>query len=117
LGERAEIKITAEAQQNNVTAADITITYDPNRVEGEFEPDARFTTIINDAKTPGKVRYVGVNPTATAITGTFNIGTFKLTGKQAGTAVLKFENIHINASGVESALRIKDYPEGSYTIN
>lgn len=126
LGNALDVNVAVNAGQNNISAVDISFTYDANILEKNtgvlnvpiFTPSSSFTTIINDENTPGTVHFVGVNPTSNTLTGSVNIGKLNFAAKTSGTATVGFSNIHINASGVPGALPVDttNTQNGSYTI-
>ncbi len=126
-GNALDVNVTVNAGQNNVSAVDISFTYDANILEKNtgvlnvpiFTPSSSFTTIINNENTPGTVHFVGVNPTSNTLTGSINIGKLNFAAKTSGTATVGFSNIHINASGITGALPIdtENTKTGTYTIS
>lgn len=120
VGSTLNVAVTINGAQNNISAVDITFSYDANLLGNPtFQPATTFTTIINNAATPGTIHFVGVNPTSNAIIGSsINIGTISLNAKAAGTATIGFSNIHVNASGVAGALPVdtNNTKNGTYTI-
>jgi hypothetical protein len=119
VGEKLIVDVNINAGEQNITAADITLKYDANLLAPDssaLTPNSAFTTIINDQKTKGKIHYVGVNPTANIINGDFKLGTLSFSVIGEGNAVIEFEDIHINASGVPRQLRIDGEIFGTYKI-
>lgn len=121
VGGNLAVQVNINGADNNISAVDISFTYDSNLLQLlSYSPSSLFTTIINDSNTLGTIHYVGVNPTSNPITGSsINIGALVFKGKATGTAKVGFSNIHINASGVPGALPVntENTKEGTYTIN
>ena len=127
VGETLGIEMKLNAGLNNITAIDITITYDAALLEGNtasgaanpiFANDARFSTVLLETQKAGTIHWVGVNPTQTAIGGTVDFAKLVFKAKASGVASVGFSDIHVNASGVSGALPINtdDTKPGAYTI-
>lgn len=120
IGGNLNIQSTINGADNNVSAVDISFSYDTNLLGNpNFQPATTFTTIVNDTATPGTIHFVGVNPTSNAITGaSINLGSLSFAAKAQGTAIVGFSNIHVNASGVAGALPVDttNTKTGTYTI-
>ena len=123
VGENLVLEVKINASGNNITAADITFTYDAGRLNltsNGLQASSVFTTIQNGTTIPRTIHYVGVNPSSSDITGNeIMIGTLAFTATEPGQATVGFSNIHINASGVDGALPIDtdNTKNGTYTIS
>src|SRR3989344_6152687 len=71
LGTQFDVELRINTNTNNVTALDITITYDASILTlVSFTPASTFSTITNNSSTPGTLHYVGVSmPENPPITG------------------------------------------------
>lgn len=128
-GDNLDVQVTLNGGDNDISAVDITFTYDSELLEpasqsGQVNPFAPITggflPITNTLTTPGTVHFVGVNPTSNPITGAnIPLGTFHFTAKAEGDATIGFSNIHINGAGVASALPVDSTNTkiGHYTIS
>ncbi len=139
------IDVTLDTNQNNVTAVDITFAFDKDVLGyggplaecpaptdlshvdcpssdniSPFVPDRTFTTILNKVDyATGTVHFVGINPTATTITGpNVKLGIFQFRGGAAGTGRVSFTNIHVNAAGIADAVPFDSDRTvgGTYTV-
>jgi len=115
-----DVALTINTNTNNVSALDITITYNSKILTlVSFTPASTFSTITNDSSTRGTLHYVGVNPTSSPITGgAVSIGSLKFQGVTAGTASVGFSNIQATAQGQSGLLPIDtaNTRNGSYVI-
>lgn len=140
IGEDAGIQVTVDGAGHDISAVDITLTYDPAlfapfttcppatnppmgmpcTVNNPFSPAATFATITNASdRTIGTIHFVGVNPTSNPITSaSIPLGTIHLQALAVGTAQVGFANIHINGAGVSGALPVDATATkiGTYTI-
>lgn len=139
IGQALKVEVRLNGGSNNISAVDITFSYDKDLLDvpirecappppeitnyqcgaGPLDPSSTFATVINDSGTLGVIRYVGVNPTGNTITGTeISLGFLNFIGKAQGNAEIGFSNIHVNASGVAGALPVdtENTKNGTYTI-
>ncbi|HVT00965.1 MAG TPA: cohesin domain-containing protein [Patescibacteria group bacterium] len=128
VGDKLTVQVNLNTAQNNVSAADITFTYDPavlsvnpTSTSGAlgFTPASTLTAVTNDSATPGTIHFVGVNPSSASISGSMvNIGTITLLAKADGASTIGFSNIQITAAGVSTILPIdtNNTKNGTYTI-
>jgi len=129
VGEVFLVPVSINTAQNNVTAVDITFSFDANLLAActqdtncpaLFTPSPTFSQILLTTTPAGTIHYVGVNPTSNVLTGpSVSIGTLAFQAKAAGTATVGFTNIHVNASEVATALPV-NYDltlAGTYTIS
>ena len=114
-----DITVQLRAGSSDVSAVDFILNFNREILEMvAFTPSAVYQAVINGPpdNIAGSFRYVGVNPTATPVTGNINIGLARFRAKAVGTSPLGISNALIAVSGETTGTSYANTSAGNVTI-
>jgi hypothetical protein len=122
LGNNATFDIALQAQTNNTTGIDITLSFDPTKVQtATWQPAAHgFSNTLNNGvvnMTAGTIRFTVVNVDPTQMPSTIQLGRVVLTTKALGTSNLSISKSQVTAAGIDTALPVNPITPATYTVN
>jgi hypothetical protein len=122
LGSNATFDIGLQAQTNNTTGVDITMNFDPTKVQtATWQPAAHgFSNTLNNGvvnMTAGTIRFTVVNVDPTQMPSTIQLGRVVLTTKALGTSNLSISKSQVTAAGIDTALPVNPITPATYTVN
>lgn len=114
----ATLTLTTPDFSYDISAFDITITYDKNILEVEnIKPNTQYDSslALSISNNIGSVRYARANSTKLDITGRIELGIITFRGKAKGQSQVKLQNVQITASRKAGILPINT-TFANYTI-
>ncbi len=121
-GDSFNVTLKLNASTFNISALDITVNFDKDKLELiNFVPasDSHIDSVINEKNNlSGYFHFVGVrSPATNRVSGEVNLGTIQLKAKNVeGIAQITFGNTRITSSDRSDPLTISNNQGGSYSI-